>query len=89
MATLFVRHRVKEFGAWKAVYDEFDSERKTMGVVDHGVYQEDNDPNDVTVYHRFNDMNAAKAFAGSSRLKEIMEKAGVTGTPDMWFTKKA
>jgi quinol monooxygenase YgiN len=89
MATLFVRHKVKDFGTWKAAYDMFDAERKTMGVTGHGVYQADDNPNDITVYHHFDNMEAAKAFAGSARLKEIMEGAGVVGAPDIWFTKKA
>ncbi len=88
MATLFVRHQVKEFGAWKTAYDAFDAERKTMGVTSHGVYQADGNPNDITVYHRFNSMDAAKEFAGSARLKQVMEAAGVVGAPDIWFTNE-
>ena len=76
MATLFVRHKVKDFGAWRAAYDRFDEERKTMGVIGHGVYQVENDPNEVTVYHDFASMDAAKAFVGSARLKEVMENVG-------------
>lgn len=86
MATLFVRHEVKNFDAWKKAYDEFDGERKTMGVTAHGVYQLDSDPNDVTVYHTFKNMDEARNFAHSDRLKEIMKGAGVVGNPDMWFT---
>lgn len=89
MATLFVRHKVKEFGDWKIHYDEFNAERETLGVVAHGVYQDENNPNDVTIYHRFKTMDAAKAFIGNPRLKEVMEGAGVVGPPDMWFTNEA
>jgi hypothetical protein len=46
----------------------------------------DGNQNDVTVYHDFADMDAAKKFAGSDRLKEIMKGAGVVGKPDIWFT---
>lgn len=88
MATLFVRHKVKEFDAWKIAYDAFNAERKTMGVTNHGVYQADDNPNDVTVYHEFESMDKAKAFAGSPRLKEVMKNAGVLGDPDIWFAKK-
>jgi hypothetical protein len=88
MATLFARHEVKDFAAWKAAYDAFDSERKSMGVTDHGVYQADGKPNDVTVYHRFDTMDAAKQFAGSDRLKQIMTEAGVVGAPDIWLTNE-
>jgi heme-degrading monooxygenase HmoA len=86
---MFVRHTVKEFSAWKAEYDAFESERKKMGVTSHGVYQSDQDPNDVTLYHRFDTVEAAKAFAGSDTLKEAMQRAGVVGDPDIWFTKEA
>lgn len=89
MATMFVRHRVKEFKAWKAEYDAFETERKRMGVTSHGVYQSDQDPNDVTLYHRFDSVDAAKAFAGSDSLKGAMERAGVVGAPEIWFTKEA
>jgi quinol monooxygenase YgiN len=88
MATLFVRHKVKEFTAWKAAYDAFDAERKTMGVTGHGVYQADGNPNDVTVYHEFENMEKAKTFAGSPRLKEVMKSAGVESTPDIWFANR-
>ncbi len=88
MATLFVRHEVKEFGKWKAAYDAFDAERKTMGVTSHGAYQSDGNPNDVTVYHHFDSMDAAKAFADSDRLKKVMECAGVVVAPDIWFANE-
>ncbi|MEJ2188533.1 MAG: cyclase [Acidobacteriota bacterium] len=89
MATLFVRHDVADFGQWKRAYDAFDEERRSMGVTGHGVYQTDGNPNDVTVYHDFESMDAAKAFAGSERLREVMQQAGVQGEPIVWFTTKA
>ena len=88
MATLFVRHEVKDFGAWKAAYDAFDSERSGMGVTGQGAYQADGNPNDVTVYHHFDSMDSAKSFAESSRLKEVMQEAGVVGTPTIWFANR-
>jgi quinol monooxygenase YgiN len=89
MATLFVRHNVEDFGTWKRAYDAFNEERRSMGVTGHGVYQTDGQPNDVTVYHHFESMDAAKAFAGSERVREVMQQAGVQGEPIVWFTNKA
>ena len=88
MATLFVRHEVSDFDVWKQAYDAFDAERQSMGVTGHGVYQAEADPNDVTVYHHFDSMEAAKAFVESPRLREVMTAAGVQGTPDAWFTTR-
>ena len=88
-ATLFIRHTVADYGKWRQVYDEFDAERKGMGVTSHGVYQLDGNPNDVTIYHEVGSMEAARTFAGSTRLHEVMGKAGVQGAPDIWFTERA
>ena len=60
-----------------------------MGVTGQGVYQAEENPNDVTVYHHFESMDAAKAFMGSDRLREVMQRGGVQGEPTVWFTNKA
>jgi hypothetical protein len=88
MATLFVRHEVEDFAAWKKIYDDFNAERETMGVTGHGVYQAEGHPNDVTVYHHFETMDEAKAFVQSSRVREVMTAAGVRGEPSVWFTTR-
>ena len=88
MATLFVRHRVGDFNAWKQAYDEFDAQRRSMGVTSQGVYQAEGDPTDVTVYHEFNTAQEARAFIESAELRETMQRAGVQGTPDVWLTTR-
>jgi hypothetical protein len=86
---MFARHEVKDFAAWKAAYDAFDEERRGMGVTGDGVYQADDDPNQVTVFHEFESMDAAKKFASDDRLKEVMDNAGVVGAPEVWLTERA
>ena len=89
MATLFVRHDVSDFAEWKKVYDDFDATRRSMGVIADGVYQEDGNPTNVTVYVKFDSMEAAKAFSASPELREAMQAAGVTGEPTVWFANSA
>ena len=88
MATLFFRHTVADYPAWRKVYDEFDATRPSLGVTSQGCYQLDGNPNDITGYHEFDSMDAAKKFAASSELREAMEKAGVVGQPDIWFAQR-
>lgn len=88
MATLFVRHTVADYDAWRKIYDEFDAKRRSMGVTSDGVYQLDGNRNDVTAYHEFASMDAAKAFAGSTELQEAMAHAGVVGAPNIWFAQR-
>lgn len=83
---MFVRHRVASYSAWRGVYDEFDADRSGLGVIDQAVYQALDDPNDVTAWHDFSNREDAESFASSSQLRDAMQRAGVQGQPDVWFT---
>jgi quinol monooxygenase YgiN len=87
MTTMFVRHKVDDFGKWKRVYDEFASTRKEKGVTGASVHRDASDPDTLFVTHQFGDLDAAKAFADSQELKSAMAKAGVAGPPEIWFTE--
>ncbi|HYY21569.1 MAG TPA: hypothetical protein VE780_06795 [Thermoleophilaceae bacterium] len=89
MVRLFVRHPVADYTAWRQVYDDFDEERRGMGVTDHAVYQSVDDPNDVTVWHDFETREQAESFASSDRLRQRMTEAGVQGQPSIWFVTEA
>lgn len=89
MVRMFVRHPVTDFATWKKAYDDFDSERKGMGVRGDAVFQAVDDPNDVTAWHDFDSIEAAEAFAESPRLREVMEGAGVAGPPAIWFASRS
>jgi hypothetical protein len=89
MIRMFVRHRLADFGAWKKVYDGFDAKRRTMGVTGHAVFQAAGDANDVTGWHDFESIDAARRFAESDELRSAMTSAGVAGKPDIWFVTPA
>jgi hypothetical protein len=84
---MFVRHDVADYAAWRRAYDAFDAERRQMGVLGDAVYPSAEKETDVTAHHDFETLEAAKAFIGSSRLREVMGAAGVSSVPVIWFTK--
>lgn len=86
---MFVRHEVADYGAWRKTYDAFAPTQKKLGVIYEAVYQSTDDPNDVTVLHDFHSLGRAKAFAASAELKAAMEKSGVKGAPQIWYTTKS
>jgi hypothetical protein len=88
MATLFVRHDVEDFDRWKSGYDDALPIRDEGGVREHGIYQGVDDPNDVTVYHVFDSVEAAREFTSDPRLREKMNEIGVTGEPQTWLTEE-
>ena len=86
---MFVRHQVADYGTWRKAYDEFNAAQKKGGVFYKAVYQAADDPNDVTVIHDFHSLAKAKAFAASPELKAAMQKSGVKGAPQIWYTMKS
>ena len=88
MTTMFVRHTVTDYKAWRKGYDEFAPVRKAHSVQAAAVYQAADNPNDVTVTHEFPTLAGAQAFASSDELKKAMHGAGVVGAPTIWFTNK-
>jgi len=88
MVRLFVRHKVHDYAAWREGYDAFEPTRIKMGAQGHAVYRDVENGDDVTVWHDFNNLDAAKAFANSSELKAVMKNAGVIGEPTVWMTRR-
>jgi hypothetical protein len=89
MVTMFVRHQVADYAAWRRVYDTLGAVQKAGGVTAEDVYQAVGDPNDLTVTHDFATIEAAQAFAGSAELQAAMHDAGVVGAPTVWFTERS
>ncbi|WP_457583715.1 cyclase [Ensifer canadensis] len=89
MTTLFVRHEVSDYAAWRSVYDAFSPVQKANGVLAEAVYQATDNPNDVTVTHEFATVEAAQAFGKLEELKVAMRNGGVQGTPTVWLANKA
>lgn len=86
---MYIRHEVHDYATWRKGYDAFSAERERMGVAGAAVYRSVDNANDVTVTHDFKSADTAKDFATSARVKEVMEKAGVKGAPQIWLTTRA
>jgi len=87
MTTMFVRHKVGDYGKWKAVYDRFGPTRKAKGVTAASLHRDSSDPDTVFITHQFRDTKAATDFASSEELKTAMANAGVMGAPEIWFAE--
>ncbi len=88
MVTLFGRHPVSDYAAWRKVYDEYFPTRHQLGVTGEAVYQSADDPNDITVTFDFTTIEAARAFYNNEQLRAATQKAGVIGDPAVWIATK-
>jgi hypothetical protein len=85
MATMIVKHRVKNFESWKVVFDELEATRRKHGWTGHQVYRDATDPNLVTIVNHMGDLAGAQAYGGSPDLRSAMERAGVISAPEIQF----
>jgi len=79
MIVAAIRHAVKDYGQWKAVYDTMPP--TTGGAVFARVNRAVDDPNTVAVVAGFESIEAAQAFLNNPDLKSKMHEAGVIGEP--------
>lgn len=84
---LIARHEVKDYRAWRRVYDELEKTRQQRGIIGHAVNQVFGNPKQVVVYHQARDLGTLRAFGESTELKQAMERGGVVGAPDVHFVR--
>ena len=85
MASMLVRAQVKDFQAWKKVYDEAGDMRDSFGGGADRVYQDESDPNTYTAIIEWDSIENAKNYSQSPELRAAMEKAGVLGPPTVYY----
>jgi uncharacterized protein (DUF1330 family) len=77
MATAVVQHRVKDYTAWRRVYDEAQPMVKGAGGTWASVHQVEGDPNMVLVISKFGTLSQARDFFGNPKLRDAMKRGGV------------
>lgn len=85
MAHILVRQNVEDYTKWKEAFDVDADVRKAGGSQGGQVFQSANDPNEVFILLAWDTMENLRQFAQSDELKERMQRAGVTGPPDISF----
>ncbi len=85
MATLLLRHRVRDFDRWKRFFDAQAAERAAAGSLGGRVFRDGDDPEDIVVVLEWADLDRARDFAEREDLQVTMERAGVMGEPDFLF----
>ena len=90
MVTAFVQHRVKDYDAWRRVYDSVADMQKAGGVTRESVHRAEGESNLVMVSHQFPNISAAHDFFASPALRDAMRRAGVEeGTVRIEFFEDA
>jgi heme-degrading monooxygenase HmoA len=90
MLYIHVRHTVEDYARWREGFDNHAPARQAGGATDEVyVMRNVDDPNEITIILGWSDLEQAKAFTESASLKDAMQKAGVTGPPEVRFLETA
>ena len=81
-------HPVRDFDAWKAIFDQFESIRKEAGEQSAVVLRHADDLNMVTIINTWDSIKAPQAFLNREELKAGMAEAGVTAPPTIIFANE-
>jgi hypothetical protein len=89
MALVIVRHKVKDYVAWKNAFDAHASARGAAGLSNTRLYRSVDDPSEVVILFDTDDIAKAQQFIGSPELKSAMTEAGVIDNPDVFLLNAA
>ena len=90
MIYLYLRQRVADYARWREGFDNHAAARQAGGATDEAyVMRNVDDPHEVTVVLGWSSLENARAFSQSVSLQDAMQKAGVTGLPEILFLEAA
>ena len=86
MGMMIIRHRVRDYGQWRPLFDAHAGMQRASGLTNPRVYHSaDSNKSEIVVVFDTKDTKLAKEFSSSPDLKEAMKKAGVEDTPTIYF----
>jgi hypothetical protein len=85
MPYLLIRHTVRDFNAWKPVYEAHLAAREAADLRELHVWRNVEDTTEVVLLFEAENLGAARAFASSEDLRHAIERAGVVDQPHISF----
>ena len=89
MAYMFVQHSVKDYEAWKSVFDSVSDLRRRNGEKSYQILRQENGSTNLVALFEWDNLDNARKYASSPELKAAMERAGVTSKPEIMFLEEA
>ena len=88
MQYVLIIHKVEDYDKWKAVYDEDTANREDNGSNGAHVFRSADNPDEVMILFKWDDLDNARKFFRSKELKKKMQDGGVQGKPNIYFIEE-
>ncbi|MSP52569.1 MAG: hypothetical protein EXQ91_09345 [Alphaproteobacteria bacterium] len=85
MPHVVIRHKVKDFDAWKKVFDAGDEFRASLTLANPRLFRMKDDPNEVVLLMELTDVPRYRAHLASDRHRERAKLSGVADDPDFFI----
>lgn len=85
MAHVMITHGVADFNVWQAAFNDAQPMRDEAGEKSAAVFRNASNPNEITGLFEWDNLDNAREYVGSARLKTAMQSAGVTSAPQITF----
>ena len=87
MKYVLIIHKVKDYKAWKAVFDKASNIRKEAGEISYQVLKHESDADKIVHFSVWNSLENARQFFESPELIQIRKDAGVE-SPDFIYLEE-
>lgn len=84
---LIMQTRVRDYDAWKSVFDDGEPLRARHGCTGHEIFRSDDDGYELTLHLRFPSREAGDALRTDPELAASMKRAGVEGQPTVTWAR--
>jgi quinol monooxygenase YgiN len=85
---MLIRHKVKDYAAWKAVFDGARALRQAGGERSYQILHTEDDSNNLVLLFEWDSLDSARAYLANPDLKAAMDAAGVTEAPEAYFLQE-
>ncbi|MCX6832142.1 MAG: hypothetical protein NT028_08430 [candidate division Zixibacteria bacterium] len=89
MPHVLIEHKVKDYAAWKVVFDDNADFRRSSGEKSFHIFRPNGNSNDLTLLFEWSSLKEAEKFYASLELKSAMQRAGVVEEPKIQFLTEA
>jgi quinol monooxygenase YgiN len=86
---LIVQHTVRDYDAWKTVFDGHESVRAKYGGLGHTIYRDADKPNDLTLFLKYESRERGEQLMQDPSLAEAMKNGGVISEPRFFWVEEA
>ena len=90
MIYLSSRQTVSDYAKWRTAFDSSASFRKDAGATGvNQIYRDVENPSTITAVMEWNTIEKARLHLADPKLKDVLQNAGVNGSPEVRFLNHA